>query len=103
VAIWITDPDPDCDTGKTCLDRGMHCPSASGYRLYLCRRRLEYTYLSSNYLFFVISQSQQLYDTYLSVTIMEQFLLTLYQHSLGHCSVTKNEIIIKSEKITNKS
>jgi len=27
VAIRITDP--DCDTGKTCLGGGMHCPSAS--------------------------------------------------------------------------
>jgi len=24
-----TDPDPDRDTGKTLLDGGMHCPSAS--------------------------------------------------------------------------
>jgi len=23
------DPDPDRDTGKTCLDGGMHCPSDS--------------------------------------------------------------------------
>jgi len=23
------DPDPYCDTGKTCLGGGMHCPSAS--------------------------------------------------------------------------
>ena len=29
VAIWITDPDPYRDTGKTCLGVGMHCPSAS--------------------------------------------------------------------------
>jgi len=28
VAIGITDPDMDrdCDTGKTCLGGGMHCP-----------------------------------------------------------------------------
>jgi len=33
VAIWITDADADPyrDTGKTCLGRGMHCPSASSY------------------------------------------------------------------------
>jgi len=24
------DPDPYRDSGKTCLGRGMHCPSASG-------------------------------------------------------------------------
>jgi len=33
MAIWITDPhtdaDPYRDTGKTCLGRRMHCPSAS--------------------------------------------------------------------------
>jgi len=31
VAIRIRDPDTDpyCDTGKTCLGGGMHCPSAS--------------------------------------------------------------------------
>ena len=28
---WDADTDPDSyhDTGKTCLGRGMHCPSAS--------------------------------------------------------------------------
>jgi len=31
VAIWVMDPDPYRDTGKTCLGGGMHCPSASLY------------------------------------------------------------------------
>jgi len=37
VAIRIRDPDPYRDTGKTCLDRGTHCPSASSFvlKLYL--------------------------------------------------------------------
>ena len=26
-----TAPDPYCDTGKTCLGGGMHCPSASSF------------------------------------------------------------------------
>ena len=26
------DTDPDRDTGKTCLGRGMHCPSASSLK-----------------------------------------------------------------------
>jgi len=33
VVIWITDPntgpDPDRDSGKTCLGGGMHCPNVS--------------------------------------------------------------------------
>jgi len=29
VAIRIADPDTYRDTGKTCLGRGVHCPSAS--------------------------------------------------------------------------
>jgi len=37
VAIRITDPDTDMDlyhdTGKTCLGRGMHCPSAFSFWL----------------------------------------------------------------------
>jgi len=28
MAIKITNPDPDRYTSKTCLDEGMHCPSA---------------------------------------------------------------------------
>ena len=28
------DPDPYHNTGKTCLGRGMHCPSASSYYNY---------------------------------------------------------------------
>jgi len=36
VAVWITDTDLNayCDTDKTCLGRGMHCPSASSYVSY---------------------------------------------------------------------
>ena len=34
MAIWITDPDPDRDTGKTCPGGGMHCLSASSSLLY---------------------------------------------------------------------
>ena len=34
--IWLDfDGDPDHDTGKTCLDGGMHCPSASTYARFL--------------------------------------------------------------------
>jgi len=29
VAVWIRDPDPYRDSGKTCLGGGMHGPSAS--------------------------------------------------------------------------
>ena len=25
------DLDPDCNTGKTCIGGGMHCPSASSF------------------------------------------------------------------------
>jgi len=38
VAIRITDPDPDRDTGKTCLGGGMYCPSASSLCYYFCHR-----------------------------------------------------------------
>jgi len=31
MAIRITDRAPDCDTGKTCLGGGMHCPSGSSF------------------------------------------------------------------------
>jgi len=34
VAIRITDPDPDRDTNKTYLGRGMHYTSASSFRCY---------------------------------------------------------------------
>jgi len=33
VVIWITDPDPDRDTGKTCLGGDIHCPNASSFIL----------------------------------------------------------------------
>ena len=33
------DPDPYRDTGKTCLGRGMHCPSASSYVCFYLRNR----------------------------------------------------------------
>jgi len=31
VAIRITDPNPNRDTGKTFLGGGMYCPSTSSY------------------------------------------------------------------------
>jgi len=43
MAIWITylDTDPDTnpyrDTGKTCLGRGMQCPSASSLKMSLTK------------------------------------------------------------------
>ena len=33
-----TDPYPCCDTGKTCLGGGMHCPSASPSFLFMLEK-----------------------------------------------------------------
>ena len=54
------DPDPWSDTGKTCLGRGMHCPSASSW---LCNSRhpVQWANIMKKYSgFFFHSQSHSL-------------------------------------------
>jgi len=55
VVIQITDPVPYCDTCRTCLGRGMHCPSASSLSICLsqnCKIIVFYSNVSINFFHF---------------------------------------------------
>ena len=55
MVIQITDPVPYCDTCRTCLGRGMHCPSASSLSICLsqnCKIIVFYSNVSINFFHF---------------------------------------------------